>query len=229
MVSVVNDGVTRVVERTAKRRTALTRDRVVRAAVELADQSGIEALTMRRLGEAVGVEAMSLYNHVSGKDDLLDGMVDVIFSEFALSPAGDHDWKSQLRQRAVSARDVLARHRWAVGLLDSRSAPGPATLRHFDDVLGCLRRAGFSVETTVHAYGVIYCFVYGFVLSLNSDEQNAQVRQITDHAAPDQYPYACEVTEYVLRPGYDDMREFDRGLELILDGLERGLARDQTT
>src|SRR3954465_7138723 len=121
----------------------ISRDRVLKAAVGLADEIGIESLSMRKLGQALGVEAMSLYNHVANKDDLLDGMVDVVFGEIGL-PSSATDWKTAMRQRALSAREVLARHSWAIGLMESRSRPGPATLRHHDAVLGCLRGASFS-------------------------------------------------------------------------------------
>jgi AcrR family transcriptional regulator len=208
----------------AKTRPTLTRDRVVRAAVTLADQDGLDGLTMRRLGEAVGVEAMSLYHHVASKEDLLDGMVDLIFSEIDLSVADDGDWRRAMRQRAISARDVLARHGWAIGLMDSRSSPGPATMTHFDDALRCLRGAGFSVEMTVHAYGVIYSYVYGFVIqTLSRDLRTHQAQQILELTGSDRYPSAREITEYLLRAGDEDTPNFERGLDLILGGLERVL------
>ncbi len=124
-------------------RTPLSRDRVLEAAVAFADANGIESLTMRKLGEVVGVEAMSLYNHVANKDDLLDGMVDLVFAEIGLPPSGP-DWRAAMRRRAVSAREVLARHRWAIGLMESRTSPGVASLRHHDAVIGSLRAGGFS-------------------------------------------------------------------------------------
>ena len=122
---------------------ALTRERVLRAAMKLADRHGIDSLSMRRLGQALGVEAMSLYNHVASKDDLLDGLVDIVFGEIDL--ACDGDWKTAMRRRAISTREVLARHRWAIGLMESRTRPGPSNLRHHDSVLRCLREAGFSI------------------------------------------------------------------------------------
>src|SRR2546427_2200892 len=128
----------------AVRRGSLSRDQVLKAAVALADQSGIEALSMRKLGQALGVEAMSLYNHVANKDDVLDGLVDIVFSEVDL-PCEGGDWRAAMRQRAISAREALARHRWAIGLMESRTHPGPSNLRHHDSVLRCLREAGFSV------------------------------------------------------------------------------------
>src|SRR5437660_12104900 len=120
----------------AKARKPLNRERVLRAAIKFANQSGLESLSMRKLGQGLGVEAMSLYNHVANKDDLLDGMVDIVFAEIGLPPSGA-DWRAAMRERAIAARAVLSRHRWAIGLMESRSQPGPATLRHHDAVLGC--------------------------------------------------------------------------------------------
>ena len=164
----------------AARRTPLSRGQVLQAAVTLADENGIGALSMRKLGQVLGVEAMSLYNHVASKGDLLDGMIDVVFSEVGL-PAGD-GWKAAMRQRAISVREVLGRHRWAIGLMESRSSPGPATLRHHDAVLGCLRGAGFSVELTAHAYSLLDSYIYGFALQeaslpFGTTEETAQVAQ----------------------------------------------------
>ena len=209
----------------ARHRAPLSRDRVLRAAVTRADQDGISSLSMRKLGEALGVEAMSLYNHVASKSDLLDGMIDIVFSEIDL-PSGGGDWKAAMRRRAISARQVLRRHPWAIGLMESRTSPGPATLRHHDAVLGCLRRAGFSVELTAHAYALLDSYIYGFALQeaslpFGSGEEAAQVaHQISAQFASGQYPYLTEMaTEHVLRPGYDFGDEFVIGLDLILDGL----------
>ena len=209
----------------AGHRAQLSRDRVLRAAVTRADQDGISSLSMRKLGEALGVEAMSLYNHVASKSDLLDGMIDIVFGEIDL-PSGGGDWKAAMRRRAISARQVLRRHPWAIGLMESRTSPGPATLRHHDAVLGCLRRAGFSIELTAHAYALLDSYVYGFALQeaslpFGSGEEAAQVaHQISAQFASGQYPYLTEMaTEHVLRPGYDFGDEFVIGLDLILDGL----------
>ena len=211
----------------AARRAPLSRDQVLRAAVAIADESGLGALSMRKLGQALGVEAMSLYNHVAGKGDLLDGMVDVVFGEIGL-PAGDAGWKPAMRQRAISAREALARHRWAMGLLESRRSPGPATLRHHDAVLGCLRAAGFSVEMTAHAYSVLDSYIYGFALQeatlpFGTAEGTAQVAQeIAGRFAVDDYPHLAELaTGHILQPGYHYDDEFEIGLDLILDALER--------
>ena len=211
----------------AQPRKPLSRERVLRAAVAFADESGIESLSMRKLGEVVGVEAMSLYNHVANKDDLLDGMVDLVFAEIGL-PAAEADWRSAMRRRAVSAREVLSRHRWAIGLMESRTSPGPATLRHHDAVLGTLRRAGFSVELAAHAFSALDSYIYGFALQeaslpFDTPEQTAEVAQtILTPLRPDEYPHLVEMAvEHVLQPGYHYGNEFEFGLDVILDGLER--------
>ena len=218
-------------EHAAARRAPLSRYRVLRAAVALADESGIESLSMRKLGEALGVEAMSLYNHVASKSDLLDGMVDVVFSEIDL-PSADVDWKWTMRQRAISAREILGRHRWAIGLMESRTSPGPATLRHHDAVLGCLRSAGFSIEMTAHAYSVLDSYIYGFALQeaslpFDTAEETVELAQeILGQLPADEYPHLTELAiEHVLQPGYDYGDEFVVGLDLILDGLERAVDR----
>ncbi|MXM67365.1 TetR family transcriptional regulator [Streptomyces sp. HUCO-GS316] len=208
-------------------RIPLSRQKVLEAAVALADESGLAALTMRKLGEAVGVEAMSLYTHVANKEDLLNGMIDVVFGEIDL-PSGEADWKAAMRQRAISVRKVLSRHRWAIGLMESRRSPGPATLRHHDAVLGCLRRAGFSVALTAHAYSALDSYIYGFALQESSlpfdtPAETAELAEaILAQAPAEQYPHLAELTdEHVLRPGYDYGDEFEFGLDLILDGLQR--------
>jgi AcrR family transcriptional regulator len=218
-------------EQASPRRAPLSRERVLRAAVAFADQSGIEALSMRKLGEAVGVEAMSLYNHVANKSDLLDGMIDVVFGEIDL-PAADVDWKSAMRQRAISARQALGRHRWAIGLMESRTSPGPATLRHHDAVLGCLRGGGFSIEMTAHAYSLLDSYIYGFALQeatlpFDTGHETAELAQeILGQLPADAYPHLTELAmEHVLRPGYDYGDEFEVGLDLILEGLERAMDR----
>ncbi|KAB1139521.1 TetR/AcrR family transcriptional regulator [Streptomyces luteolifulvus] len=208
-------------------RIPLSRQKVLEAAVAVADESGLAALTMRKLGEAVGVEAMSLYTHVTNKEDLLNGMIDVVFGEIDL-PSGEAGWKAAMRQRAISVRKVLSRHRWAIGLMESRRSPGPATLRHHDAVLGCLRRAGFSVALTAHAYSALDSYIYGFALQESSlpfdtPAETAELAEaILAQAPAEQYPHLAELTtEHVLRPGYDYGDEFEFGLDLILDGLQR--------
>jgi AcrR family transcriptional regulator len=207
-------------------RTRLSRERVLDAAVAFADERGIESLTMRNLGQALGVEAMSLYNHVANKDQLLDGMVDIVFGEVGL-PEGGLDWKTAMRRRAVSARQVLARHRWAIGLMESRTSPGPATLRHHDAVIGCLRGAGFTVGMAAHAFSLLDSYVYGFALQeatlpFDTAEQTAEVAEmILSSLQPEEYPHLTELAvEHVLQPGYSYGNEFEFGLDLILDGLD---------
>jgi AcrR family transcriptional regulator len=218
----------RAPERT-RRRAPLTRERVLRAAVALADQGGFELLTMRKLAKGLGVEAMSLYNHVANKDDLLDGMVDLVFAEIEL-PSSDGDWKAAMRARAVSTRDALNRHRWAIGLMEGRTTHGPANLSLHDAVLGCLRAAGFSLEMTVHAYSVQDSYIYGFALqerdmsSESADDfaTEAQRQMHAYQAVLADYPHLVEVVGgYVAKAGYDYATEFLFGLDLILDGLDR--------
>ena len=218
----------------AEPRVPLSRERVLRAAVTRADERGLKSLTMRSLGEAVGVEAMSLYNHVANKDDLLDGMVDLVFSEIQLPTSGG-DWKTAMRQRAISAREALARHPWALGLMESRTSPGPAALRHHDAVLGCLRNGGFPVELAAHAFSALDSYIYGFVLQeanlpFDTAEETAEVAQMILQQLPaDQYPHLTELTiEHVLQPGYHYGDEFEYGLDLILDGLDRARSEPST-
>ena len=208
-------------------RSRLARERVLLAAVDLADKGGVEALSMRKLGQELGVEAMSLYNHVANKDDILNGMIDLVFGEIGLPPQGAN-WKTAMRQRAISAREVLVRHPWAIGLMESRSTPGPATLRHHDAVIGCLREAGFSIVLAAHAYSVLDSYIYGFALQQasmpfkTSAEAVEVAESILRQFPADAYPYLAEMTvQHVLQPGYDYADEFAFGLALILDGLER--------
>jgi AcrR family transcriptional regulator len=216
--------------REAKRRAALTRERILRAAISLADRDGIEALSMRKLGHELGVEAMSLYNHVRNKVDMLDGMVDLVFSEIDLSPSGA-DWRIAMRARAISARQALLRHPWAIGLMESRANPGPATLRHHDAVLGSLRRAGFSVDMAAHAYSILDGYIYGFTLTeltlpFNNSEAVPGVAEVAgkilEGFRPGEYPYLAEIAiDRAMKPGYDYGDEFEFGLDLILDGIDR--------
>ena len=206
----------------------LSRDRVLRAAVDLADREGIHALSMRKLGQEVGVEAMSLYNHVRNKEELLNGMIDIVFGEIDL-PAADAEWSAAMRQRAISARQALKRHPWAIGLMESRAQPGPATLRHHDSVLRNLRTAGFSVELAAHAYSVLDSYIYGFTLNEltlpfdNSPEKVAEVAgNIMREMPAGEYPYLTEMAvEHAMKPGYDYGDEFEFGLALILEGIRK--------
>jgi len=204
---------------------------VLRTALRLADRSGIDSLSMRRLGQELGVEAMSLYNHVASKDDLLDGLIDLVFAEILVPPA-DAGWRTAMRERAVSAREVLKRHPWALGVMESRSRPGPANLRHHDAVLAALRTAGFSVEMAAHAYSLLDAYIYGFTLNelslpLDTHEAVAGVaEQILEENPAGAYPYLAEmVADIVMKPGYDYGDEFEYGLDVILDGLQRARRR----
>jgi AcrR family transcriptional regulator len=204
----------------------LSRERVLRAAVVLADRDGVGSLSMRRLAKELGVEAMSLYHHVASKHALLDGMVDLVFGEIDLPTGGD--WKAAMRQRAISARQVLSRHPWAIALMESRRTPGPANLRHHDAVLGCLRQAGFPVALAAHAYSMLDAYIYGFALQeaslpFDTPEETAEVAQsILAQLPADAYPHLTELAvQHVLQPGYDYGNEYEFGLDLILDGLDR--------
>ncbi|WP_405181715.1 TetR/AcrR family transcriptional regulator [Nocardia sp. NBC_01377] len=206
-------------------RIPLSRQRVVLTAVAVADEVGVEALTMRKVADRLGVEAMSLYHHLSGKSAMLDGMVDAVFAEIDL-PDPNAGWRAGLRQRAESVRAALLRHPWAVGLVESRAHPGPATLRHHDSAIGVLREAGFSMPMTAHAVSVLDSYIYGFVLQeinlpFNSSGDIETVANDIRNAMPvDEYPHlSAFITEHALQPGYAYADEFTYGLDLILDGL----------
>jgi AcrR family transcriptional regulator len=207
-------------------RKPLSSARVLQAAVELADEGGLEAFSMRALAQELGVVPMALYKHVANKDELLDGMVDIVFGEIEL-PAEELDWRSAMRRRAISTRDALRRHGWAIGMMESRH-PGPANLRNHNAVMGCLLRAGFSFEMAIHAYSLQDAYIYGFALqerdtrfeTPDSAGEAAQRRAATIGALED-YPYLVEIATKLPQSGYDNAVEFAWGLDLILDGLER--------
>ena len=206
-------------------RSPLSRERALATAVALADAEGIEAVSMRRLAKALGVEAMSLYHHVANKNEILDGMVELVFAEIDLPP-DDLGWKAAMRHRATSVRAALTRHPWSIGIMESRT-PGPNTLRHHDAVLGCCRRHGFSVVMAAHAFSLIDSYIFGFVLqevNLPFDE-SSDLGEVVEELLPglpaDDYPHLVELTtQHVLQPGYRYGAEFDYGLGLVLDGLE---------
>jgi AcrR family transcriptional regulator len=208
-------------------RRRLSRESVLRAAVAHADAGGLEALTMRHLAEDLDVAPMALYRHVANKDDLIDAMIDVVFGEIGL-PSGGTDWKAAMRERAISLRDVLARHRWAIGLMESRRNPGPANLRHHDAVIGKLRAAGFDVAMAAHAYSALDSYIYGFALTKmnlpfdTSADVAAVAESMLEPFPAGEYPNLVEfITEHAMRPGYDYGDEFEYGLDLVLDGLEK--------
>jgi len=205
--------------------TSLSKQRVVTEAVRLADSEGVDKLSMRRLAGVLDAGAMSLYHYVANKDELLDGMIDVVFDEIELPQGGD--WKVAMRQRALSARQVLKRHPWAISLMESRTAPGTANLRHREAVTACLRGAGFSVIMGTHANWLLDSFVYGFVLqevSLPFDSADELADLAVEVFLPqlpiDQYPYLNEAATTLAAVGYDPADEFTFGLDLILNALE---------
>jgi AcrR family transcriptional regulator len=214
---------------TSKERPPLSRERVLRGAIAVADSAGVRALTIRSLAAELGVTPMSVYYYVANKSEILDGIVDEVFSEIELPP-GDGDWRSEIRRRASSARQVLSRHPWAIALLESRKTPGPATLRHHDAMIGTLRNAGFSVEMTAHAYALLDSYVYGFAiqeaaLPFDGPETATRVTEpIMERFPAGEYPHLVEMaTEYILQPGYDFGNEFEFGLNVILDALTNSI------
>ncbi len=209
-------------------RASLSTDRVLETAVAFADRHGLESLSMRKLAEELGAGAMSLYYYVPNKEQLIDGMVDIVFGEIE-PPSLELDWKTAMRRRAVSTREALNRHRWAVGLMEGRMSPGPASIRIREAILGCLREAGFSIEETIQAYSVQDAYIYGFALQERSlpfesaEESTAVAEETTQHVADlaNEFPYLAEVVAgHVATVGYDFTAAFEYGLDLILDALE---------
>jgi AcrR family transcriptional regulator len=213
----------------AERRIPLRRDRVLRAAMALADSGGLETLTMRKLGQELEVGPMALYRHVANKDDMVDGIVDLVYAEMDLPPIGA-DWKTAMRVRAISLRDALLRHRWAIGLMESRTNPGPANLQHHDAVIGSLRAGGFDMASVAHAYSLLDAYIYGFALTkmnlpFESTDDIVELSQTMLQPFPlNAYPNLADfITDHAMQPGYDFADEFEYGLDLILDGIERAL------
>lgn len=211
-------------------RGRLTSERVLDAAMELADEIGIEAFTIRKLAARLGVGPMTIYHHVPGKDEIIDGIVDRVFEEIGL-PSPDGEWRVAMRDRCLSARRVLNRHPWAAPLMESRTMPGPANLRHHDAVIGCLRRGGLSIEMTAHAYAILDAYVYGYAL----EEAHLPTGDAgdLDEAAEAMagmftaYPHLLELTtEHVMKPGYDFGASFEVGLDMLLDGIDRTARED---
>jgi AcrR family transcriptional regulator len=205
-------------------RTGLTRDRILHAALDLADSEGVAALTMRRLGESLGFEAMSLYHHVSNKHDLLDGILDLVLDETHPPPA-DGEWTASIRDSAISVHHALQRHRWAGAILDSTGRLRPARLRYMDALLGRLRAAGFSPDTTYHAYHVLDGFIFGFSLweaehTYSDEETTAMAEVFSATISADTYPHLLEHGEQHFSEGpLHDVSAFELGLDLILKGL----------
>lgn len=210
---------------TKTRRTSLARDRIIDAAVARAENEGFDSLSMRNLAKDLGAAPMALYRHVTNREDLVDGMVDVVFAEM-YPPAIGGDWKAELRKRAVSARAALRRHHWAVGLMETRMHPGPASAAHHNATMGCLREAGFPFREAVHAYNLLDSYTYGFVLQeqtipFETPEESGEVAKATVGERGDEFPYLAEVVRELSVRGYDYDEEFEFGLGFVLDGLER--------
>lgn len=208
------------------KKVPLGKELIIQAAVALADTGGLEALSMRNLAQALHAAPMSLYRHFANKEGLVDGMIDVVFSEID-SPDVGGAWKTELRKRGLSVREALRRHPWAVGLMETRMSPGPASAEHHNATLGCLREAGFPFRDAVHAYNLLDSYTYGFALQektipFETPEQSAEMAKVTVGDRGSEYPYLAEVVvEFASSGGYDYTEEFQFGLDLILDGLER--------
>lgn len=208
-------------------RPQLSRAAVIEAAVTLADEIGAHPLTLRKLAQHLGVSPMAIYHHVADKEQILDGMVDAVFAEIDL-PAEPDGWRDAMERRARATRVVLRRHPWAVGLLDSRSHPGPTTLAHHEWVIGRLREGGFSVARSALAFAVLDSFVYGFAVqeaSMPFDSAEGPSAELAEemglHDLADAFPYLAEMAGYALGADYSFASEFDDGLTLVLDGIER--------
>ncbi|MBM4407153.1 MAG: TetR/AcrR family transcriptional regulator [Chloroflexi bacterium] len=211
--------------RTAPRRQPLNRERVLRAAIRLADEGGFEAVSMRRLGQVLGVEAMSLYKHVANKDDILDGIADLVTGDFEVPP-NDADWKSAIRRSVISAHQVLLRHPWASSLIESRRNAGPARLRFLDAVIGALAGAGFTMPTVIRAVMALDSHTYGFVLQeqawpYDADDAPEAAASFARGLPPGAYPNLRAMAEMVATAERGVPVNFEFGLDLILDGLER--------
>lgn len=216
-----------------KKRAPLNQKLVLEKALALADEIGIEALSMRRLGEELGVEAMSLYKHAANKDEILDGIVDLVAAEIALPKIGG-DWRAELKKRAVSAHDVLLKHPWATMLIVSRPNVGPAMLRYIDATIGCLREAGFSWAMADHAWNAIDNHVYGFTLQelnfpFEASDYAAAAKSFLPLISEDEFPYFYGLAVEVIEGRHNGLHDFELGLDLLLDGLERLRTRAKNT
>lgn len=210
-------------------RVSLTRELVLRAALTIIDEGGLDALSMRLLGTRLGVEAMSLYNHVANKDDIIDGVLDLVVEEIAI-PAVSDDWRAAMKERAFSAWVAFKRHPWASALMDSRISSSPSRLRYFDAILGTLSRAGFSLELAARAFSILDCYVYGFgrqslnMVSSGEKEPEKRAEAFSENIPDQAYPHLAKMTEFAMKQSYDEDADFEFGIELILDGLERLVA-----
>lgn len=216
-------------DKETKARNVLTRELVLRAAVELLDEAGVEAFSMRQLGARLGVEAMSLYNHAKNKEDILDGALDMVLGEISI-PDGGSSWRQAMRERAISALAAFGKHPWAAPLNDSRVNDSPTRLRYFDSILGCLEDAGFSLREAVRAFSVLDAYVYGFARQLASMERQAGAgggelaSELLETMPAGRYPRLERMAEIAKAEGYDAEADFAFGLDLILDGIAARLA-----
>lgn len=217
-------------------RTPLSRERIFNVALALADKSGLDSVSMRQVAQGLGVEAMSLYKHVANKDDLLDGLVELVVAEMSLSPP-NAEWKEALRERAYTVRKTLNSHPWAANLIESRTSIGPMRLRHNDSMIGILRNAGFSIELAFHSMIALTSYVYGFVILEEGNKLKGRPKDIGNLQqviSPTEYPYIFEMIKFAYakknsnseleNPSESDtFADFDFGLKHLLDGFERVL------
>ena len=213
----------------AGRRPRVSREQVLDAALELADEGGLAAVTMASVGARLGVEAMSLYRHIGNKEEMLDGLVDRVFAEIEV-PADARQWRDTLRRRAVSANAALKRHPWAIGLMESRSQPGPATLGHHDAMVGILLRAGFDGRRATRVYNLLDSYIYGFALQeatlpFSSPEEMASMSEQMLASVTDAYPHLAAVQRELVGSGFDYADEFEAGLDIILGALAEPSSR----
>ncbi len=209
----------------AKRRAPLTTEKVLTTALRMADRKGIESLSMRNLGQALKVEAMSIYNHVPSKERLLDGLVELVVGELEPPELGS-EWRSAMRRRALTAHRVLMQHPWATMLLVSRMNIGPNMLRYIDRTVGCLREAGFSWAMADHAWNTLDAFVYGFTLQrlnfpLEPQQYAPAAKQFLPLIPVEQFPYMNGLSQEIIAGRHDGLQHLELGLELLLNGLEQ--------
>jgi AcrR family transcriptional regulator len=217
------------VVRRAGRRPRVSREQVLDAALDLADEGGLAGVTMASVGARLGVEAMSLYRHIGNKEEMLDGLVDRVFAEIEV-PADARDWRDAMRQRAISTHAALRRHPWAIGLMESRSQPGPATLGHHDAMVAILLRAGFDGRMAVRVYNLLDSYIYGFALQeatlpFSSPEEMASQSEQMLAVVADAYPHLATVQRELVGSGFDYADEFGAGLDIILRALPEPSSR----
>jgi AcrR family transcriptional regulator len=216
-------------------RRPLDADRIVSAAVAIADREGIESLTIRRLAVELGTKPMTIYHHLSSKEKIVDGMVDQVYSSIH-SPSTEGWWRDEIHRRCVSAAAVLADHPWAIPLMESSASPGPANLRHHDAMVACLRHGGFPMTTIIEVYTLLDSYVFGFALQqanlpFGADEELSELAASTMSALEDEYPHITELNRFLVgKPGFSFRDTFEIGLGILLDGLEpvRSAAKAET-